>query len=81
MEVSPRISSLFDKFHKMENPSGCFQWKPLSSSSKINEENIVCQGELQEIDPVTSSIHNSKYYVVTINQIFRYMVCFYMILG
>jgi len=76
MESPIRINSVFDKFHKLENPSGWFTWQPPPSGYKIIKDNIICSGELQEIDTITEAIHTTKFYAVTIREFIRFPVSY-----
>ena len=78
MSITNVTESVFDKYHKMENPSGCFSWKTIGSSFKFKKEDIVHSDALQEIDPVTSTIYSTKLYAVTPNELIRFPVLLYV---
>jgi len=58
-------NSVFDKYHKLEDPSGHFAWEPLSPSFWLRKDEVICEGELQEIDVKTSFLHSTRYYAAT----------------
>lgn len=68
------IPSIFDKQHKLEDPSAEFDWECPPPSYHVNLENIICEGQLQEIDPSNSQLHSERHYVATVNEILRFSV-------
>ena len=74
MDSPARITSVFDKYHKLENPMGWFAWEVPNSIYKFNKSDVICTGELQEIEATTSSIHSTKYYAATTRELLRFNV-------
>ena len=74
MDVPSRIASVFDKFNKFENPSAWFTWQAPPPSYKLAKSELICTGELQEIDATTSAIRTTRYYAATSGEILRFNV-------
>lgn len=74
MDSPSRLLSVFDKFNKLENPSGGFSWELPNPSYKVNKADIIFTGELQEVEASTSLIHSTKYYAATARELLRFSV-------
>jgi len=74
MKNTPELSSLFDRFYELENPSSSFGWRSFDTSYKFSKSNIICSGELQELDSSSSSAHSTKLYAATSTEMISFNV-------
>lgn len=70
MESSLNAMSIFDYFYRLDRTPRRFAWKILTSSYKLQKQEAVCSGSLEEID----SMGIKKHYIVTSNKMIRYSV-------
>ena len=75
MDSGLSTPSIFDNYYKLENPSACFSWTS-SYSFKYKKSDIIFTGELQEVDPATSTIYPMRTYFVVPSAIIRSSVDF-----
>jgi len=68
------VRSVFDIYNKLEHPSGGFAWMHPPHTFKLNKADIVCSGELQELESSTSGFHSSRFYAATITELIRFAV-------
>lgn len=68
--------SVFDRFHKLKSPSAKFAWKYTPAGYKVNPQSVVCEGELEELDPITSATRSTKYYAATTRDLFCFGVTY-----
>lgn len=66
--------SLFDKQHKLQQPSAEFDWEYIAANYFFDPNGVICEGELQELDPDTSQLHSLKYYAATSKELLRFSV-------
>lgn len=77
MERTSAITdSIFDRFDKLSKPSSVFGWEPCSQTTKINKEDIICEGILKELEESDSSLYPEKQYAVTANELIKFGVFF-----
>lgn len=76
MNLEKYMNSVFDKFNKLEDPSGHFAWEPIPPSFRFRPGEVICEGDLQEVDSITSFIHSTKHYAATPHAIFQFSVSF-----
>lgn len=74
MNLDVYMDSVFDKYHKMEDPSGYFAWETVQSSFRFRRDEMICDGDLQELDTKSSLIHSTKYYAATPRALFQFAV-------
>ena len=66
--------SVFDSYHKLENPSGRFAWESVSATFRFREEDVICRGELQQIESSTSFSCPTRYYAALPNALIMFLV-------
>jgi hypothetical protein len=69
-----RWMSVFDMGNKLKHPSARFDWKYPSENYQVNRKEVLCEGELQELNPRTSSIGPTKFYAATTHELLRFSV-------
>ncbi len=74
MDSPSRLHSVFDKFDKLENPSGSFAWESPPSTFVFSKSDFVYSGDLQEIEIINSAIHSTKHYAATSTALLRFSV-------
>ena len=71
--TDPALDSIFDYYAQLLNPFAKFLWeKPEAEAAKASSE-IVCEGELQELD-VNSRLQAPKHYLATRSCLYQFAV-------
>lgn len=74
MMSEQQMLSVFDRYHKLEDPSAFFDWVPTPSNFRFSKDDIVCDGQLQEIDQGTSLVHSARYFAATTKHLLSFSV-------
>ncbi len=69
------VVSVFDLHHKLKCPSAKFEWKDAPTDYQLRHEDVVCEGELQEFDAMSSGLRSAKFYAATPRELLRFPVC------
>ena len=65
-------SSIFDTYNKIESPSSTFSWEIPPHAFKLNKQDVIYSGDLQEFEIASSGIYSSRFYVATVNSLIRF---------
>ena len=76
MSNSPIVKSIFDRESKLECPTASFGWRPPEKTYVYSKSEVLCDGVLQEMDAMTSSLRSSKFYAATSREILKFSVLF-----
>ncbi len=58
-------TSIFDEFVRTQDPAAAFVWEEIKEKLPLNKSDIVCEGELQELDILSNALTPVAYYIAT----------------
>ncbi len=64
--------SVFDTYNKIENPSSTFSWELPPHTFKLNKQDMIYSGSLQEFGATSSGMYSSRFYIATVNSLLRF---------
>jgi len=74
MEEESHSISIFEKYYVSKYPDCPFIWIQPPEDFKLNPAEIVCEGELKEINGSTGAIHAPQYFLATKEYLIRCIV-------
>lgn len=77
MKAEQHMVSIFDRYHKLDDPSAQFEWIPTPPSIHLSKSDIVCDGHLFEVEQSSSMVHSPRYFAATTKYLLSYSVFLY----
>ncbi len=68
MSKTEACTSIFEKYQHSHPP---FAWTEADPRLVLEKDDIVCEGELQEVDSSSGNIHSCQYFVATKDSLVR----------
>ncbi len=65
------LNSVFDEYTLAQNPTAAFVWEEIHNGPSISKSEIVCEGELQELDLASGTVQPWQYYVLTSDNLWQ----------